>query len=353
MTCRGYPYALLAILAALLLFSGCTRIQRASEAERVPDQGPAGELRLGYFPNVTHAAALLGKERGFFTKQLGKTKLSPVEFKAGPNAVSALLGGSLDASFIGSGPAINAFSKSDGDAVRLVGGATSGGAQLVVRGDINSPAQLRGKTIATPQVGNTQDVAAKKWLADKGLTGKAQITSMENAQTLNGFRTGQVQAAWLPEPWSSRLVLEAGAKVLLDEGSLWPRGRFPTTVLAVRTEFLHAHPETVRALLRGEREAIDYAAEQPEAAKQAVNTQLAKLTGKQLSGRVLDRAWRDIELTDDPLCSRFGQLASDQQTAGVVPRAPRVAGMADLRLLNEVRAQAHQPPVSPAGLDKK
>ncbi|WP_031468609.1 ABC transporter substrate-binding protein [Sciscionella sediminilitoris] len=350
---RARPSALLAAAILLLVAAGCTRIQRTDEAERVPDQGPAAELRLGYFPNVTHAAALIGTGKGLFANRLGKTRLTPVQFNAGPDEVGALLGGSLDAGFIGSGPAINAFSKSEGSAVRMIAGATSRGAQLVVRPEIRTPDQLRGKTIATPQVGNTQDVAAKKWLATKGLTGKVNITSMQNSQTLNAFRSGEVQAAWLPEPWSSRLVLDAGAKVLLDESSLWPGGQFPTTVLVVRTEFLHAHPETVRALLRGELDAIGYAERDPAGAKAEVNAQLKKLTGKSLSGKVIDRAWTDITVSADPLCSRFPALARDQQTAGITARSPEVSGMADLRALNEVRAQAHQSTISSAGLDKK
>ena len=253
------PFRLLAAALALTVAAaGCSRADSNESPAASSDKGPATELRLGYFPNVTHAAALVGLGKGLFTKELGSTKLVPTKFNAGPEAVGALLGGSLDASFIGSGPAINAYAKSNGEAVRLIAGATSGGAQLVVKPTITKADDLVGKTVVTPQLGNTQDVSLKKWLAENQLTGKVKVTNLENAQTLDAFKKGDVDAAWLPEPWSSRLVLDAGAKVLLDEASLWPDGQFPTTVLIVRTQFLKEHPATVTALLKGLIAAIDF-----------------------------------------------------------------------------------------------
>jgi NitT/TauT family transport system substrate-binding protein len=229
---------LAAAVSLLAVVAGCSRADSDEQPVAATDKGPAAQLRLGYFPNVTHAAALVGLDQNLFGKELGGTKLVPTKFNAGPEAVGALLGGSLDASFIGSGPAINAYAKSNGSAVRLIAGATSGGAQLVVKPTVKTPEDLVGKTVVTPQLGNTQDVSLKKWLAEKKLTGKVKVTNLENAQTLDAFKKGDVDAAWLPEPWSSRLVLDAGAKVLLDEASLWPDGKFPTTVLIVRTQFL-------------------------------------------------------------------------------------------------------------------
>jgi NitT/TauT family transport system substrate-binding protein len=347
---------LLATTVALsLLATACSRADGGSDESGAAsqDQGPAAELRLGYFPNVTHAPALIGLEKGLFEKELGDTKLTRQEFNAGPNEVSALLGGSLDIGFIGSGPAINAYAKSNGEAVRLISGVTSGGAQLVTTPDINTPEDLVGKTVVTPQLGNTQDVALKKWLAEKNLLDKVEVTNMENAQTLDAFRGGEVQAAWLPEPWSSRLVLEAGAKVLLDEKELWPNGQFPTTVVIVRTQFLNEHPETVRAFLRGLVASIDYANSDPAGAQTAVNTQLEALTGKALKPEVIERAWSNITLTFDPIAGEFTQLAQDQVTAGIAEKAPEVAGFADLTELNAVLAQAGKPEVDAGGLDKK
>ena len=340
---------LLAVLA--LAATACSRADRGAEA--ATDQGPAAELRLGYFPNVTHAPALIGVGNGLFAEELGDTKLSVQQFNAGPVEVNALLGGSLDIGFIGSGPAITAYARSQGETVRLISGVTSGGAQLVAAPGIATPADLAGKTIATPQLGNTQDVALKKWLADNDLTSKVQVTNLENPQTLDEFRKGTVAAAWLPEPWSSRLVLEAGATVLLDEQELWPDGRFPTTVLIVRTQFLAEHPQTVRAFLRGLVKTIDYANSDVAGAKAAVNKQLEELTGKALTPAVLDRAWQNIKLTFDPIAGSFPQLAKDQVTAKVADAAPDVAGFADLTELNAVLKAAGKSEVDPSGLDKK
>lgn len=347
----------IATAAVLTALSACSRADSGDgdpgTAAPAADKGPAAELRLGYFPNVTHAAALIGLEKGLFAQALGATKLTPTSFNAGPDEVNALLGGSLDAGFIGSGPTINAFAKSKGEAVRLIAGATAGGAQLVVRSDITRPEDLVGKTVVTPQLGNTQDISLKKWLNDKGLAGQVQVTNLENAQTLDSFKKGDVQAAWLPEPWSSRLVLEAGATVLLDEKELWPEGKFPTTVLIVRTGFLRDHPQTVRALLQGLLDAVDYAATNKADAQAAVNTQLKALTGKALSDEVIQRAWNGIELTFDPLASRFPQLAKDSVTAGITKEETSLNGLVDLTALNEVLKQAGKPEADSSGLDKK
>ncbi|MEV6270548.1 ABC transporter substrate-binding protein [Kribbella sp. NPDC051936] len=348
------PFRLLAsALALTVAAAGCSRADGNETTAVSNDNGPAAELRLGYFPNVTHAAALVGLGQGLFTKELGSTKLVPTKFNAGPEAVGALLGGSLDASFIGSGPAINAYAKSKGEAVRLIAGATSGGAQLVVKPTITKPADLVGKTVVTPQLGNTQDVSLKKWLAEQKLTGKVKVTNLENAQTLDAFKKGDVDAAWLPEPWSSRLVLDAGAKVLLDEASLWPDGKFPTTVLIVRTQFLQEHPETVKALLSGLVAAIDFSTANVAQAKTVVNEQLKEATGKALKPAVIDRAFEHITITADPIAGTFPQLAKDQVTAGIAKEAPAVAGFADLGPLNEVLAKAGKPAVDAAGLDAK
>ncbi len=347
---------LTATIAALsLLATACTRADDGGDSSdaAAQDKGPAAELRLGYFPNVTHAPALVGLEKGLFEKELGDTTLTRQEFNAGPTEVSALLGGSLDIGFIGSGPAINAYAKSDGEAVRLISGVTSGGAQLVTTPDITEPADLVGKTVVTPQLGNTQDVALKKWLSDEKLTGKVEVTNLENAQTLDAFKGGQVQAAWLPEPWSSRLVLEAGAKVLLDEKELWPDGQFPTTVVIVRTQFLQEHPETVKAFLRGLVAAIDVANNDKSGAQAMVNKQLEALTGKALKPATIERAWGNITLTFDPIAGEFPRLAEDQVTAGIAEKAPEVAGFADLTALNAVLNEAGKSEVDPGGLDKK
>jgi NitT/TauT family transport system substrate-binding protein len=355
MRLRSRIPALLAATLAVVSLAACSRAQEHTAAAPAATS-PAAELRLGYFPNITHAPALIGVDQGFFAAELGSTKLTPQTFNAGPDEVGALLGGSLDAGFIGSSPAINAFAKSNGQAVRLIAGSTSAGAQLVTSPDITSPEQLKGRTIATPQLGNTQDVALKKWLAENGLEigdgpDKVTVQNIDNPRTLDLFKQGQVAGGWLPEPWSSRLV-DAGAKVLVDEKSLWPDGKFPTTVLIVRTEYLQQHPDTVQALLRGEQKAIDFATGQQDRAKTVTNEAIKKITNSSLSPAVLDRAFTELQFDSDPLAATFPQLSKDSVTAGATPTETNLQGFVDVTALNAVRTQAGQPTVDAAGLDK-
>jgi NitT/TauT family transport system substrate-binding protein len=348
------PIVALAALTAIGLASCSRAAEPAPSAPAGPT--PAAELRLGYFPNITHAPALIGVARNFFAEELGSTKLTTQTFNAGPEEVSALLGGSLDAGFIGSSPAINAFAKSKGEAIRLVAGSTSAGAQLVTSPDITAPEQLKDKTIATPQAGNTQDVALKKWLKENNLpigTGPDAVTvqNIENPRTLDLFKQGQVAGGWLPEPWSSRLV-DAGAKVLVDEKTLWPDGKFPTTVLIVRTAYLKEHPDAVQALLRGEQRAIELASTDQAAAKTITNDSIKQVTNSALSPAVLDRAFGELSFDSDPLASTFPQLAKDSVTAGATPTETDLQGFLDVTALNAVRTAAGKPPVDAAGLDK-
>lgn len=350
------PVALLAALAAVGVLASCSRA--ADTPADTPAAGggaPAAELRLGYFPNITHAPALIGVDKGFFAGELGSTRLVPQTFNAGPDEVNALLGGSLDAGFIGSSPAINAFAKSNG-AVTLVAGSTSGGAQLVVAAGITNPEQLKGATIATPQLGNTQDVALKKWLKENNLeigTGPDKVTvqNLDNPRTLDLFKSGGVAGGWLPEPWSSRLV-DAGATVLVDERTLWPGGQFPTTVLIVRSDYLAAHPQTIQALLRGEQKAIDFAAGDPTAARTVTNDAIKKVTGSALAPAVVDRAFTGLAFGLDPLAATFPQLAKDSVTAGAAQKETDLHGFIDVTELNTVLQAAGKPPVDAAGLDK-
>jgi ABC transporter, substrate-binding protein, aliphatic sulfonates family len=356
MRLRPIPLAVATALIAVGALASCSRAAEGPAPASPAATSPAAELRLAYFPNITHAPALIGVNKGFFAQELGSTKLTTQTFNAGPEEVAALLGGTIDAGFIGSSPAINAFAKSNGEAVRLIAGSTSGGAQLVTSPDITSPEQLKGKIIATPQKGNTQDVAFKKWLLDNKLEigdgpDKVTVQNLDNPRTLDLFKTGQLAGGWLPEPWSSRLV-DAGAKVLVDEKSLWPNGAFPTTVLIVRTEFLQQHPETVQALLRGERRAIEFATSDPTAAKTVTNDAITQLTNAALAPSVIDRAFSELSFGLDPLAATFPQLAKDSVTAGVADKETDLKGFVDVSALNSVLAAAGKPAADAAGLDK-
>jgi NitT/TauT family transport system substrate-binding protein len=325
-------------------------------ADSSTGSGVADELRLGYFANLTHAPALIGVQQGLFDKELGDTTLTTQVFNAGPDEVEALFAGALDAAYIGPSPTINAYGQSDGDAVRIIAGAASGGAQLVVREGIDTSADLKGATLATPQLGNTQDVALRTWLTDEGLensvegTGDVTITPTPNADTLNLFRAGDVDGAWLPEPWASRLVVEAGAKVLVDERDLWPEGAFVTTHLIVATEFLEKYPDTVSALLRGHVAAVQFAADDADAAKASVNEGLRAAGSDAIPAAVLDRAWEELTPTWDPIASGLEQSAEDGFRAGTTETEVDLDGIYDLRLLNGVLAGLTLDPVSAGGL---
>ena len=350
---KGLLAALVAI-STLLLAAACG--SSVTSADRSP--GPAATLRLGYFANVTHAAAIIGVNRGFFTKELGATKLDTQIFDAGPAAVEALFGGSLDAAYLGPNPAINAFARSDGKAVRIIAGATAGGTQLVVRPGINTAGDLRGKTVASPELGNTQDVALRAWLSSHGLRNSVQgggdvtIAPTKNADTLQLFKSGKLAGAWVPEPWASRLVLEAGGTVLVNERDLWPGGQFVTTQLIVRTDFLERHPQTVEALLRGHVDAVQWATQHPAEAKTVVNDGINALTGKPLRSDVVDRAWQDLTVTEDPIASSLQRNATNAVTAGVASKQVDLHGIYDLSVLNRILNQQGLPAVSAGGLGK-
>ncbi|MDQ4037046.1 MAG: ABC transporter substrate-binding protein [Actinomycetota bacterium] len=265
----------------------------------------------------------------------------------------------LDATYIGPNPAINAFAESGGEAIRIIAGATSGGAQLVVREGIDSVEDLTGTTLATPQLGNTQDVALRAYLSENGLEnsveggGDVTITPTPNADTLSLFQSRDFDGAWLPEPWASRLVLEAGAHVLVDEKELWPDGEFVTTHLIVRTEFLEQYPGTVAALLRAHVTAVDFANENADEAKEVVNAGIERDTGEALATEVLDRAWESLTVTDDPIAASLQTSADNAVAAGTSEEQVDLTGIYDLRPLNEILAELGEQPASAADLGEE
>ncbi|KRE74416.1 ABC transporter substrate-binding protein [Arthrobacter sp. Soil762] len=356
--------AALAIGLVFLIAAGAvvaSSISRNTAAEAaIPAPTPAAELKLGYFGNLTHAPALVGVKQGILARNLGDTKLSTETFNAGPAAIEALNAGAIDAAYIGPNPAINSFVKSEGESVSVIAGAAAGGAQLVVRPEINSAGDLKGKTLASPQLGGTQDVALRAWLGSQGYktnvdgSGDVAINPTENAQTLKLFQDGKLDGAWLPEPWASRLVLQAGAKVLVDEKDLWDgslsgkAGEFPTTILIVNKKFAAEHPDTVKALLKGHAESVAWLNDTPAAEKTSViNDALQESAGAALPADVLDRALQSVVFTVDPLAGTYPKLLEDGVQAGTTKQAD-ITGLFDLRALNEVTGTAER--VSAAGL---
>jgi sulfonate transport system substrate-binding protein len=357
------PHRVLAVLAIapLVLAAAACGNDTGSSAKAASDgTAAAPELRLGYFANVTHAPALIGVQEGYIADELGKgTKLTTQVFNAGPDEVEALFAGAIDAAYIGPSPTINAYGQSGGDAIRIIAGAASGGAQLVVREGIDSPDDLKGTNLASPQLGNTQDVALRTWLTGQGLKnsvnggGDVTITPTPNSDIPNLFQSGELDGAWVPEPTASLLVLERGGHVLVNEKDLWPDGKFVTTHLIVRTEFLDQYPGTVAALLRAHVKSVQFAEKDPEAAKQSVNAALDAAGGKSLSPEVLDRAWSELTVTYDPIASALKQSAENGFKAGTTAEKVDLDGIYDLRPLNGILADQNLEPVSAGGLGKE
>ncbi|MEU8266100.1 ABC transporter substrate-binding protein [Sphaerisporangium sp. NPDC049002] len=310
------------------------------------------EVRLGFFPNITHSTALVGVKKGFFAKALGSdATLKTATFNAGPAATEAIFSDAIDATYIGPNPAINAWSKSKGQAIKIVAGSASGGVYLVVKPTINSAADLKGKKIATPQLGNTQDVALRFWLKDQGLKtdtkggGDVSIVPQENAQTLQTFATGDIDGAWVPEPFASRMIQESKGKILVTEADLWPNKQFVITHLIVRQQFLKEHPDLVKKLIEAHVESNAYIQSDPAGAKEAINAELQDLSGKPLKTEVLDSAFKNITFTNDPIASSLVTSAEHAQQVGLLDPVD-LNGIYDLTILNEVLAAKGQQAVS-------
>ncbi|WP_241845161.1 aliphatic sulfonate ABC transporter substrate-binding protein [Streptomyces silvensis] len=317
------------------------------------------QVKIGYFPNLTHGTALVGDQEGLFQKELGATKATYSQFNAGPSAIEALNSKSIDISWIGPSPAINGYTKSDGKNLRIIGGSASGGVKLVVNPKkIKSLDDVKGKKIATPQLGNTQDVAFLNWIKTKGWKvdaesgkGDVSVVRTDNKITPDAYKSGSIDGAWVPEPTASKLVSE-GAKVLLDEADLWPDKKFVITNIIVRQEFLKEHPKVVEAVLRGAVKTNQFIEDNPEKAKAAANAKLKQHSGKALPANIIDPAWKSIQFINDPLAATLDTEAEHAVKAGLLEQ-PDLKGIYDLGPLNKVLEAAGEPAVEDAGLGVK
>ena len=323
-----------AILLALALGRGWGGGEKALAKGQIP-------LRLAYFPNLTHAPALVGIGR--YARDLPGVVVSSKVVNAGPEAMEALLAGEVDMAFVGPSPAINTFLKSKGKALRIVAGACDGGASLMARGDapIAAVRDLDGRRVAVPQLGGTQDVSLRHFLAENGLRprergGTVEILPMANADILTQFKRGGLDAAWVPEPWASRLRTEAKARTAVDERTLWPGGRFTTTVLVASQAFERRYPNVVRDFVRAHAATVAWMNAHEAEAQTLANAQLKKLSGKPLKDAVLKEAWSHVAFTTDPGASSIRAFAEAARDAGylkgprpdlaaLVEAAPRVA----------------------------
>ena len=293
------------------------------------------KVRLGYFPNLTHAPALIGVSSGDFQKELGASVgLTPIAFNAGPEAMEALLANAIDISYVGPGPAINTYLKSHGKALRVIGGACAGGAALVAgkNSNIHSVRDLDGKRVAVPQLGGTQDISLRYFLSQQGLQtrdkgGSVEVLPIKSPDTLALMKRGEIDAAWMPEPWVTRLIHESDATLVIDERDLWPSHEFPTTVIVARTEFLKAHPDQVAAILRAHSEAVKFLNGDAQTAQAVVNAELKKLSGKPLKDADLKEAWNRVQFVTAPDPAGMEAFANMAVKTGYLPEGSSVNGL--------------------------
>jgi NitT/TauT family transport system substrate-binding protein len=302
-------------------------------------------IRVGAFPNITHAQAMVGKANGAFEKALGSSvKIKWTSFNAGPSAIEALFAGAIDMTYVGPNPTISGYLRSNGEAVRVIAGAASGGAALVVRNDsgINQPEDFHGKKVGSPQLGNTQDVALRAWLKAHGMKptdkgGDVQVIPLANPDQLTMFLQKQLDASWAPEPWATRLIHEGNAHLFLDERDLWPQRQFVVSNLIVSPKFLREHPDVVKKWLTAHVELTEWVNGHLPEAKKILNEQIQKETGKALAGAVLDEAFGRLQVTYDPLRSSLLTSAKSAFEAGFLGKQmPDLSSLYDLNLLNQV-----------------
>jgi NitT/TauT family transport system substrate-binding protein len=325
----------------------------SSSASTGSGSGTPVVLRLGFQTNITHAPALIGIAKGFFAKSLGKNvKLEIKPFSTGTQEGTALLAGQLDAAYVGPNPTLKAWQTSNGKLIKVISGAASGGAALVVKQGINSPAQLKGKKLATPSLGNTQDVALRYWLKQQHLTstqtggGDVPITPITpNSAAVLQFKSGQIAGGWEPAPYDIEMVKDGG-HVLVNEASLWPNGQFVTTNLVVTQKFLAAHPSAVNGLLKGQIEANNYIHSNLSGAEAAANNELTTLLGKGLKPGVLSASFKAITFTNDPIASSLAADAQHALSVGLLTPVSNISALYDVGPLNVLLKAAGQPQVS-------
>jgi NitT/TauT family transport system substrate-binding protein len=337
----------IAVATAAVLAAGCGSSGSGSGTSNSGKADSASKvvLRLGFLENITHATALIGVKDGFFTKNLGSgVTLQLYPFSTGTEEATALLAGQLDAAYVGPNPTISTWQKSNGTEIKVIAGAASGGAELVVKKGITSPAQLKGQKLATPSLGNTQDVALRYWLKQHGLTttqtggGDVPITPITpNSAAVLEFKSGQIAGGWEPAPYDAEMVADGG-HVLVNEASLWPGGKFVTTDLVVTQKYLAAHPTVVSDLLKGSIESNNYINSNMGAAETAANAELATLTGKSLKTPILQAAFQQVTFTNDPIESSLLADAQHAVAVGLLKPVSNLSGVYDLSPLNKLLA---------------
>jgi len=347
-----------AAAAVTVLAAGCGSSASSSSSSSGGSSGSAAAaqkvtLRLGFLENITHASALIAIKQGYFAKELGPNvtlKLTP--FSTGTEEATALLAGQLDAAYVGPNPAIKAWQTSDGKEISVISGSASGGAALVVKKGITAPAQLKGQKLATPSLGNTQDVSLRHWLKTKGLTststggGDVPITPITpNSDAVLAFKSGSIAGGWEPAPYDAEMVA-AGGHELVNEASLWPQGQFVTTELIATQSFIKDNPTVITGLLKGQIDANNFIAANKAQAETVANGELAAVSGKSLDPAIVAASFDQITFTNDPIGPSLVTDANNAVGVGLLKPVSNLGGIYDLGPLNKLLAAAGKPQVS-------
>ena len=314
--------------------------------QRQESSGPLKEVRLGYFANLTHAQAVLGVASGDFANAIAPAQLKTQVFNAGPSLIEALLAGEIDLAYVGPGPALNAQAKTNGQGIRVIAGAASNGVLIVARegSGIGKLEDLRGKRLATPQHGNTQDLAARHFVRFVlHQDNDDNVMPIPNAEQAAMMSRGQIDAAWAPEPWGSFLVAQAGAQVIGQEKDLWPDKQFTLTVVITTPDFLAEHPDVVEKMLGVHRIWTRRLSEDPQRYLPQLDAGLFALTGKRLPRGVLPAAIKRVKFTDEPLVSTFQALANWSYELEFTVQPPNLAGLIDTSILKKLEQSAPEP----------
>jgi NitT/TauT family transport system substrate-binding protein len=338
-----FSHALSALAIALSVL-GCGKSDNGSspttQAVGAPDA--IADVRLGYFPNLTHSQAVLGDSSGDFAGAIAPAKFTSRQFNAGPALIEALFANQIDIGYIGPGPTISAFARSKGQGIRVISGAASNGVIIVARKDsgINSLADLAGKKVATPQQANTQDIAARHYLTTTlKQTDTKNVLAVPNADQAGLMSRGNIDAAWSPEPWGTILISTTGAKLIAEEKDLWPNKTFDLTVIVTTPEFLAAHPDVVEKILTVNRAWTAKLNAEPAKYVPQLEAALAKLTGKSLPAGVAAEAITRVKFNDEPSQGTFDANAQWAYDLGFAKEKPDLASLVDLTILHKLQGK--------------
>ena len=338
------------IIMAVIIISLTTHY----DVRSIPSENTSSNvLRVGYFANINHAQAVIGIGNGDFQNGLGNVRIESQVFNAGPSAIEALVANRIDVAYVGPNPAINGYLKSDGQALRVIAGASSGGAVFVIRNDsgINDVHDFAGKKFASPQLGNTQDVALRSYLLKNGYKtsengGSVTIIPAKTADIVTMMTKRDIDGAWVPEPWGTMLAKQANGKIFLDERDLWPNGAFATALVVVRTDYLNSHPDVIQKFLEAHVKETIWINSHKDESIRIFNDQIQKLTGKTIPNDVISEALSRMEMTYDPVKSSIDKSANDAYSLGFLgDKKPDLSNMFDLTILNKVLQKQNLPTI--------